>query len=85
MSGVQDIASSTIPETRLKDKALINFIASENLSQGPLDQDKAHMMLAEAMLQYGSDLSFSSSEGLDSMVRRHTFPLRGHTLSTTAT
>ena len=70
LSGPQNIAPpSSIPEPRLKDKTLINFIASESLSQGPLDQDKAHIMLAEAMLQYGSDLSFSSSEGLDSMVR----------------
>ena len=75
MSGLQNIAPpSTIPEPRLKDKTLINFIASESLSQGPLDQDKAHIMLAEAMLQYGSDLSFSSSEGLDSMVRTPSFP-----------
>ena len=75
VSGLQNIAPpSSIPKPRLKDKTLINFIASESKSQGPLDQDKAHIMLAEAMLQYGSDLSFSSSEGLDSMVRTPSFP-----------
>ena len=58
-------AAAVAGTRRPRNQSLVNYIVSGDFSkvhqQAPLDQDNAHLLLAEAMIQYGNRLNFTSN------------------------
>jgi len=51
------------PKPQFKDQSLLSYIMSHGSdlrNQAPLDQDNAHILLAEAMIQYGNCVNFDA-------------------------